>query len=179
MASGINLFQTKTQLSPALAEAEQYVRIIALALLAVLCAGGIVIGSLFIFFEKQKNTLEGERRQALGTIEGYINKETMLVVIHERLNFIDRVFATQQSFAPFIDTTIKIIGTRPLTSFSLGEQNTVSIALSLSSMNEAVTIISGIMGLESSGLIKNTIIDFLTLDENETVKLGVSYKVIL
>ena len=110
MASqNINLLQTKTTLQPILGTIEQYVKIGSMIVLSVLFSGGILVGIVFFVFGQKRDTMKVEKEQLLSQVKNDVAKESLLVMIRSRIAAIDKIMAKQISYAPFIDTTMKVI----------------------------------------------------------------------
>jgi hypothetical protein len=179
MASqNINLFQTKTTVQPLLAFLDQYVKIAAVALLAIVFSGGILVGIAFAVFGNQRDTMEIEKQQLLALVKDNVTKESLVLMIRNRLVAVDKIMTTQVSYAPFIDTTIKIIQSFPLSSFSMGGKNSVSIAVNVTNLTEAVDVLKTLMEMEQKKEISNPMLQSFSLDEKK-IQIGLSYTVVL
>jgi len=174
----INLLQTKTTFQPVLALIERYARVASIILLVVVVSGSILVGSAFFIFGQQKNILELEKQQLLTRIKENVRKESLMFIIRNRLNTVDRIMATQKSYAPFVDTTIEVIQSFPLTSFSMGEKNSVSISVTVSTLADAVYVVKKLMDMDGQKKITSPMLNSFSL-ESAKIQLGLSYIVVL
>ena len=179
MASqNINLLQTKTTLQPILGMMEQYVRIASMIVLSILFSGGILVGIAFFVFGQKRDSMKVEKEQLLSQVKKDVATESLLVMIRSRIAVIDKIIGKQVSYAPFIDTTMKIIQSYPLSSFSLGEKNTVAITVKVASIEEAMNVLTTIMEMEQKKEIGDPILQSFSIGE-EKIQIGLSYTVIL
>jgi len=179
MASqNINLFQTKTTVQPVLAFFDQYVKIAAVALLAIVFSGGVIAGVAFTVFGNQRDAMERDKQQLLALVKDNVTKESLILMIRNRLVAVDVIMASQVSYAPFVDTTIKIIQSFPLSSFSMGAKNSVSIAVNVTSLTEAVEVLKTLMEMEQKNEIAYPMLQSFSLDEKK-IQIGLSYTVVL
>jgi len=179
MASqNINLLQTKTTLQPILGTIEQYVKIGSMIVLSVLFSGGILVGIVFFVFGQKRDTMKVEKEQLLSQVKNDVAKESLLVMIRSRIAAIDKIMAKQISYAPFIDTTMKVIQSYPLSSFSLGVKNSVAIMVKVASIEEAINVLATIMEMEQKKEIGDPILQSFSI-EDEKIQIGLSYTVIL
>jgi|GEM_PF-5576339 len=178
VSQNINLLQTKTAVQPFLAFVQQYVKVATVVLLTIVFSGGIMVGIAFFFFGQRRDAMETERQQLLAQVKDNVAKESLLLMIRTRVMAIDKIFATQVSYAPFIDTTIKVIQSFSLSSFSMGANNSVSILVHVTSLSEAVDVLKILMEMEQKREISNPILQTFLL-EGENIQIGLSYTVVL
>ncbi len=179
MASqNINLFQTKTTLQPALVMTEKYLKVASTILLSVVFSGGLLVTLAFILFGNQRDRLLSEREQLLTQVKREVAKESLFLMVRNRLVAIDAVMASQISYAPFVDTTLKIIQTFPLASFSLGDKNSVNIAVKVSNLQEALHVLTTLLDMEAKKEITQPTLQSFTLDER-AIQIGLSFTVVL
>jgi len=179
MASqNINLFQTKTTIQPLLEVIERYVKTISVVLLAIVFSGGIMTGIAFYVFGQQRDAMDSERQQLLAEIKNNVAKEGLFVMIRNRLVAVDKIMSTQVSYAPFIDTTIKIIQSFSLSSFSMGGKNSLMITVNVTTLAEAVDVLKTLMEMEQKKEITQPMLESFSLDDKK-IQLGLSYTVVL
>ena len=179
MASqNINLFQTKTKFQPFLVTVEQYIRIISITLLSIVFSVGILVGLAFLVFGQQRDRMELQKQQLLLEIKNNAAKESLLFMVRKRIEGIDAVLNTQLSYAPFIDTTMTIIQSFPLASFSMGDKNTVHISVKVDSLADAVSVLTVLMEMEQKKEIAYPILESLSLDPGK-IQIGLTYTVVL
>lgn len=174
----INLFQTKTKFQPFLVTLEQYIRISSIILLSIVFSVGILVGLAFLMFGQQRDRMELEKQQLLTEIKNNTAKESLLLMVRKRIEGIDAVLATQQSLAPFIDTTMSVIQSFTLTSFSMGEKNTVHISVKVDSLEEAMSVLTMLLQMEQKKEIVYPILESLSLDPTK-IQIGLTYTVVL
>jgi len=178
MASqNINLFQTKT-LQPILTLIERYARTTAIILLSIVFSGGLIVGIAYIVFGQQRDSMERKKQQLLTQVKSNVAKESMVILIRNRISVIDSIMGTQISYAPFITTTMKVIQSFPLTSFSMGDKNSMTISFKVFSIEEAMGIFTTVLDMEKRKEITNPVLQSFTLNE-KGIQIGLSYIVVL
>jgi hypothetical protein len=177
-SQNINLFQTKTTFQPILAMAEKYAKLASTILLSVVFVSGILVTVAFFVFGRQRDAYILERDQLLVQIKKEVSKESLFIMIRNRLISIDAIMNSQISYAPFIDTTIKIIQSFPLTSFTLGEKNSVSITVKVSTLEEATNVLSTILDMERKKEITFPLLQSFSMNEDK-IQIGLSFIVVI
>lgn len=175
----INLFQTKTTLRPVLAMIERYVKTVSLVLLSIVFSGGIMVGIAFFVFGNQRDSMEVKKQEVMTQIKKEEGKESLFLMIRNQLGVINAILPTQVSYAPFLDTTMRIIQSFPLSSFSLGAKNSIIISVNVGSTQEAMTVLSTVLDMEQKKQIVNPILQSFTLEHEKKIQLGLSYTVVL
>ncbi len=182
MVSGqrsINLFDTKASLTPGWQLVEQYLRIARQYMLWSVLIVGIVLVVLYGAIRFRSNQLEIEQKRLSQTIQHQNVKEGMLLALRARITSLNNILNTQFSVAPYIDTTLLLARPPKLTSFSIGDKNTVQISVNLSDIGEAVSMMEEIVKLVDENKIRTPNLTSLTLDKNGDIMMGLSYSVIL
>ncbi|KKT46583.1 MAG: hypothetical protein UW37_C0021G0008 [Candidatus Gottesmanbacteria bacterium GW2011_GWA2_44_17] len=177
-SQNINLFQTKTTLQPFFGSIEEYIRIASIIVLTIVFSGTVMAGIAFLVFGQKKDSMEKEKQQLIQQVKDNVAKESLLVMVRKRLVSVDTIMGTQVSFAPFITTTMKIIQSFPLSSFSMGQKNSVSISVHVATLEEAVAVLSTLMEMEQQKEIGNPVLQSFSMDGNK-IQIGLSYTVIL
>lgn len=179
-SSDINLLQTKTTNSLFGRDSENVVRIITIVVLSVTFVFGILAGSAYVLLDSQQKTLEQTKNQFTTVIKEYQEKESMLVATTSRLSLIQQIIKTQRSYAPYIDTTIKILApSYRLSSFSVGKDNTVNMTVDVNSISEAVDMLRTVLTMQDDRMITNLVLNSFSLDNQGKISVSISYTVIL
>lgn len=174
----INLFQSKATNQPILAFVETYIKPATVILLTIVFTGGVMVALAFYFFAQQRDLMELERQQLLVDIKNNSPKESLFLMIRNRLTAVDAILASQVSYTPYIDTTIKIIQSFPLTSFSMGDKNSVAIGVTVTSLPEAVRVLQTMMEMDRRKEITNPVLTTFSMDEKK-IQIGLSYTVVM
>lgn len=174
----INLFQNKTTLQPLFAKLERYLKTGSLIFLSIVFSGGIMVGVAFLVFGQQRDAMESKRQQLLSQVKQQENKEAMVMMIRNRIGAIDAIVNSQVSYAPFIDTTMRVTQSFPLSSFVLGAKNTVIISVNVSTLDEAVRVLSTLLDMEQKHQIANPVLQSFSLND-KNIQIGLSYVVVL
>lgn len=175
----INLFQSKAQLSPFWSVIERYLRISRAILIFILLGCGVTIISLYIFASMQKKTLQAQQTQLLTMVTQYADKEVMFRTLRARVLSLQSIMKQQISIAPYIDTTLLIAQPPALTAFSVGEKNSVSISVKMTSMDEAVKLVNTVITLTNDKKILHPILSSFSIDKDGSISVGLAYGVIL
>lgn len=178
MTQNINLFQTKTQYQPVLIKIEQYVRIVAIGVLTILFSGGLIVGASFFIFGSQRDATKRDRDALLVRLKNEVGKESMVTMIRGRIKSIDAILKSQISYAPVIDTTIKLAQSFPITSFAMGEKNSVTLTVNVTTLDEAMAVLSTLMTMEQRKEIVSPILQTFSMDPNK-IQIGLMYTVVL
>ncbi len=182
MVSGhrsINLFDTKASLTPGWQLVEQYLCVIRQYLLWSVLIVGLVFVALFGVISFRTNQLNAEQERLSQTIQNQNLKEGMLLALRARITALKNILTIQFSVAPYIDTTLLLARPPKLTSFSIGDKNTVQISVNLPDIQEAVSMMEEIVKLVDENKIRTPNLTSLTLDKDGAIVMGLSYSVIL
>lgn len=174
----INLFQTKATLQPIFGTIEQYIRIASMTLISIVFSGGILVMIAYLVFGQQRDTMEREKQQLLVQVKNEAAKETLFVMIRDRLGAIDKIISSQVSYAPFITTTMNVIQSYPLSSFSMGEKNSIVIGVKVTDLEEATHVLTTLMDMEKRKEIANPVLQSFSLDE-KGIQVELLYTVVL
>ena len=175
----INLFQSQGVVSPKLAVFERYLRAIRTFLLVIVVGIGamtLIVYSIFFF---QRRTLDGQRQELFAIVKENVVKEALLLTLRARVSSLKNIMTYQISIAPYIDTTLLIAAPPRLSSFSLGDGNSIHIGVETQNVEDAVSVIQTVMQLTNENKIKNPTITSIFLNKDATVTLGFTYTVIL
>lgn len=179
-SSDINLLQTKSTTSLFGKDVESLVRIIAILVLSITFAVGLLVAGAYVMLQSQKGTLDQTKNQFLQTISDNKEKESILTAINSRLSLIQKIMDSQHSYAPYIDTTLKILTPAyTLSSFSIGKDNAVNMTVDVNSVGDAMEMLTTIMKMEDAHMIKNPVLNSFSLEEGGKISVAVSYTVIL
>lgn len=175
----INLFQTQVVFSPKLLVIERYLRTARYVLLSLIFGIGLVTLIVYGIFSLQQTSLDGKRQALYAAVKQEVVKEGMLLALRSRVQALKKIMTYQISIAPYIDTTLLIAAPPRLSSFSLGEANSIHIGVNTQNVDEAITIISTVMQLTNENKIKNPLLTSILLNKDATVALEFTYTVIL
>lgn len=175
----INLFQSQAMYSPTLSMIERYLRMTRYVLLSLLLVIGGITLIVFFVFRVQQQSLEQRREQLFSSVQQNMTKEAMLLTLRARVSALKKIMLFQVSIAPHIDTALLIASPPQLTSFSLGDANSVSIGVESTTLEEAIDIVRTVIRLTEEKKIKNPTIVSIMLNKNATVTMGFSYVTIL
>lgn len=175
----INLFDTKASLSPGWQLVEKTLVVVRKYFLGFVCISGLALLLTYAVVLVRTNQLNADQKQYTQVVQGQKVKEGLLLTLRARITALKKILDAQVSFAPYIDTTLYLAKPPQLTSFSMGEKNTVQISVEFSNISDAVTIMETIVGLVSANMIANPNLTSLTIDKTGAITMGISYAVIL
>ncbi len=175
----INLFQSQVSYSPVLSMAERYLRTARYILLFILMGVGVATLSVFFVLRLQQQSLDTQRKTLFASVSENMTKEAMLLALRSRVTSLKKIMLFQVSIAPYIDTTLLIAAPPRLTSFSLGDGNSVHIAIETKTLEEAITIVKTVLRLTNENKIKNSTITSIILNKDGTVTMGFMYITVL
>ena len=175
----INLFQNRVAFSPKLAVLERYLRVIRNIFLSLILGVGIITIVVYVIFQFQQRALDEKRQTLFAIVQKDITKEAMLLSLRSRVSALKKIMTYQISIAPYIDATLLIAAPPRLSSFSLGDANTIHIGVDVDSVDEAVSVVASVIQLTNENKIKNPIVTSILLNKDEKVSLGFTYTVVL
>ncbi len=175
----INLFDTKASLSPSWQLVEKYLVIIRQYLLGFVCIVGMLLVVVYGVIRMRTQQLDVEQKQLSQTIQNQNMKEGLLLALRARITSLKRILDVQFSVAPYIDTTLLLARPPLLTSFSIGEKNTVQISVELPTIQEAVSLMEAVVKLVEEHRIRTPNLTSLTVNKNGSIMMGITYSVLL
>ncbi len=175
----INLFDTKASLSPTWQIIEKYLIVVRYYLLGFVCIVGVVLVVAYGVIRMRTSQLDVTEKQLFQTIQNQNMKEGMLLALRARITALKNILTVQFSVAPYIDTTLLLARPPQLTSFSIGEKNTVQISVELPTMSDAVSLMETIVKLVDENKIRIPNLTSLTVNKNGSIMMGITYSVIL
>ena len=177
--SGINLLQTKSDFNPLFALVKRYIVWVSMGMIGIVLVSGIGISLAFFYLQSQRETFLVTEKRLSTEIESQSVKEALLTGVASRLTAIEKILAEQHSYVPYIDTTLKIIKTYTLSSFALGENHSMSIGITVSTLEEAVDVFTTVMSMEHMHMIHSPILESFSMKESGIFDIKISYIVIL
>lgn len=175
----INLFDTKASLSPGWQLVEKYLLLIRQYLLGFVLVVGIVLVVTYSVVRFRVMQLDIDQKQFSQTIQNQSVKEGLLLALRARITSLKKILDAQLSVAPYIDTTLLLARPPELTSFSIGEKNTVQISVDLPDIGQAVSMMEGVVKLVEENKIRTPNLTSLTVDKDGFIKMGITYSVLL
>lgn len=181
MVSGksINLFDTKTSLTPVWQMVEKYLLISRQFLLGFVLIAGCILVATYGVVRFRTTQLDAEQKQLTQTIQTQKVKEGLLLALRARISSLKKIMDVQFSVAPYIDTTLLLSRPPLLRSFTIGEKNTVQISVTLPNIGDAVSLMTNVVKLVNDNSIRNPNLTSLSVDKDGSVTLGLSYSVLL
>jgi hypothetical protein len=177
-SSDINLLQTKTESQSMIGLVGRYIRIVSVGIVSTVLIAGFLLGLTWYLMSAKRDGLLAEKKQVMAQIEQDKQKESLLMLVRDRLTSIGSIIDTQKSFAPYIDTTLTILKSYTLSSFGLGEKNTVNVTITVRSLDDAMEVLTTIMGMEANHMINHPILKTFMM-EGGKIQLGLAYTVVI
>jgi len=178
-SNSINLFQNQAVYSPKLALVERFLRTARYLCLAMVFGVGAITLIVYVVFQLQHRSLDAKRQDLYATVKNEVTKEAMLLSLRSRVQALKKIMTYQISIAPYIDTTLLIAAPPRLTSFSLGDANSIHIGVEAATVEEAIAVMQTVVQLANSNKIKNPTVTSILLNKDATVTLGFTYTVVL
>lgn len=175
----INLFDTKTSLPPSWQLVEKYLLVIRQYLLGFVCVVGIALVVAYGVVRYRLGQFDADQKQLSYTIQNQNVKEGLLLALRARITSLKKILEVQLSVAPYIDATLLLARPPKLTSFSIGEKNTVQISVELPDIGEAVSMMEVVVKLVEKNIIKNPNLTSLSVDKDGSIMMGITYSVLL
>ena len=175
----INLFDTKASLTPVWQTVEKYLLVIRQYLLGFVLAIGIVLVVTYGVIRIRTMQLDTDQKQLSQTIQNQSAKEGQLVILRARITSLKKILDAQLSVAPYIDTTLLLARPPSLTSFSIGELNTVQISVAFPAVDQAVSMMEAVVRLVEENKIRNPNLTSLTVGKDGSIMMGITYSVLL
>ncbi|MFZ2024962.1 MAG: hypothetical protein WAV51_01590 [Microgenomates group bacterium] len=178
-SNSINLFQNQVVYSPKLALIERFLRTARYIFLSFVFGVGIITLIVYFVFQLQHQSLDTKREELYTIVKNDVTKEALLLSLRSRVSALKKIMTYQISIAPYIDTTLLIAVPPRLTSFSLGEANSIHIGVEAATVEEAITVMETVIQLTNDNKIKNPTVTSILLNKDATVTLGFTYTVVL
>jgi len=175
----INLFDTKASLTPGWQMVEKYLLLTRKYLLGFVLIVGIVLVATYGVVRYRTTQLDTKQKQLSYTIQNQSVKEGLLLALRARITSLKNILDAQFSLAPYIDTTLLLARPPELMSFSIGEKNTVQISVDLPDISQAVSMMEKIVRLVEENKIRNPNLTSLAVDKDGSIKMGITYSVLL
>lgn len=156
----------------------QYIKAASIILCTIVIVGGVVVAIAFLAFGNQRDAMVTQKQTILAQIKENAAEENLVVMLHARIGSIDKIIASQVSYAPFIDTTMFLLQSVPLKSFSLGEKNSVSISVETQTLEEAINVMKTLLTMEENKKIAYPVLKSFTMEKNK-IQLGLSFTIVM
>lgn len=181
MGSGksINLFDAKVSLTPIWQVVEKYLLISRQYLLGFVLIAGIALMATYGVVLFRVKQLDADQKQLTQIIQTQQVKEGLLLALRARITSLKKILDVQFSVAPYIDTTLLLARPPELTSFSIGEKNTVQISVKLPTIEGAVSLVERVVKLVNENRIRNPNLTSLSVDKEGSIMMGITYSVLL
>jgi hypothetical protein len=181
MGSGksINLFDAKVSLTPIWQVIEKYLLISRQYLLGFVLIAGIALMATYGVVRFRITKLDADQKQLTQIIQTQKVKEGLLLALRARITSLKKILDVQFSVAPYIDTTLLLARPPELTSFSIGEKNTVQISVKLPTIEGAVSLMEMVVKLVNENRIRNPNLTSLSVDKEGLIMMGITYSVLL
>lgn len=180
MASNdINLLKRTAGGIAQLAFYEERLRAISWWALVALLVTGVIIGTSYVMVSQRVRSLEDEQSKLSQQISAASVKEGILLSLKQRLGVASKALAAARPWGklfPLLDT---IAPSSSFSTVSIDDLGRVNAVLELSTMEEAVAVVTNTLGLADQKLLRSAQLLSFSLRENGTVQLGLSFLPIL
>ncbi|MBI4064789.1 hypothetical protein HY409_00260 [Candidatus Gottesmanbacteria bacterium] len=177
MSTDVNLLQTKT---PQLAQAqtiESQLRIVNYVLAVTVIVFSILIGSVYIYIKNSAQHVINIKKQNITAIANLSTKEVLLLALKDRLRHATQIRQSQYSFDKIFAIIERLDVTRSISSIVILDNGTIQTSIRLGSIEETFYLMNNMTKEVTSGIMKQLIIDSMSLDEVGRLQMAISFRV--
>ena len=174
-SSDINLLKAKTMLTPQLVAIEGQLRIVSLVLLILLFSTGLFFGVGYVIFRRQHENLSAQKQSLISAITRELRKEGLYASMRDRLAIAGRIVENQRSWVNIMDLINRVTSTGSQTSFTLGENDDVSLNIESDTLEETFGIIDRVLAEVSQRTMVNPVLQSVLYKEDGTVFLSLTF----
>lgn len=174
-STDINLIKTKTVGPFPLLALEERLRRVSWVVLLCLLVVGLIIGGSYVWVRQRYRSLEEEKVNLVRQINAGAIKEGILFSIKDRVELLTKVLAVVRPWGKLFPMLERIAPLPALSTVGVDEQGRVSLFLELASIDEAVSAVRSATQLVEEKLLRSPQLTSLSLGENGTVQVGLSF----
>ncbi|KKU82993.1 hypothetical protein A2973_03090 [Candidatus Gottesmanbacteria bacterium RIFCSPLOWO2_01_FULL_49_10] len=157
-ATDINLLKAKTALSPTLVVLERHLHIASYVVLVGALSASLFLGVGYVILRSKLGLLISNKQKYVSLIANQSRKEVLLVLIKDRLSVLDKIIASQKNWVVAFDLIARVLGGQPLNSFSVNDEQQVSMSITVFSIEEAISLVDRIaLEMHEKKLIRPTL----------------------
>lgn len=174
-ATDINLLKAKTALSPSFVALERHLHIASYAVLIGTLSVSLFLGVGYTVLRSRLGVLILAQQKYVTLIANQSRKEVLLVSIKDRLSALDKIIASQKNWVVAFDLIARVLGGQPLNSFSVNDEQQVSMSITVFSIEEAISLVDRIaLEMHDKKLIRPTL-ESLHYGKNGSVDLSIVF----
>lgn len=174
-AGDINLLRTKTRLSPEALIFAERLRIISWASIGIVLIVGIVTGLAFLEFQRERASVETQKKQVLSVIAAHARKESLFTSVKDKIPQITKAFNSQKPWGKILDTVSAIAQPPKLLSVSVDDHQVTLLSLKTTSLDEVSAWIATIVDLVARKSIRSPQLVSLQLGKEGDLLVLFSY----
>lgn len=171
----INLLRSQNVLSPLWQRIESQLGMWSMIALIATLAIGLGTGVIFTVLELQYRSLSTSKSALQTSVDGQKTKELMLHYVKHRLGIIDKIRPTQFAWNTVLDVATGIAVPPTLTSLTIDDKKRVVVTVTLPSLDDAVSVVSGVAQLVADKKIRGPQITSLQLNQDGTTQMSISF----
>lgn len=170
--NAINLIRTKTSTTPQLDAIEGNLRRSSYIMLGAVLVVSLLLGSLYVLFLNEKNTLQAEQTELTRQITEQKTKEASFVAIKERVNLVDKAMGTQRPWSKLLDIIALFASPSNLSHVAIEDNTKAVITMRGISVDEVLTVSRALMNQVVENRVNNP--QLLSLQLNSDGQLDVT-----
>ncbi|MBI4066662.1 hypothetical protein HY411_03010 [Candidatus Gottesmanbacteria bacterium] len=174
-SSDINLLKAKTMLSPQILAIEQQLRTISLLLLLILLFTGMFFGVGYVILRQKFQQVSDQKQSVAAAISGELRKEGLYLSIKDRLMITSGILEMQRSWLGVLDLIDRIIGIESRTSFTVDQQDAVSLSITNDTLEETFVVIDRILAEVTAKTMANAILESVQYQKDGTVRVLLTF----
>lgn len=173
--SEINLLKAKTVLTPQLLAIELQLRTISLIFLIVLLFTGMFFGVGYVILRQKYQQVTDQKQSVMAAISGELRKEGLYLSIKDRLRLASGILEVQRSWQGVLDLIDRIIGQQSRTSFTVDEQDAVSLTITNDSLEETFVVVDRILAEVRAKTMANPVLESVQYQKDATVRVSLTF----
>lgn len=140
---------------------------------------GLIIGSLYLYFNAGIHQLENEQTQLSRQIDAQSVKEGILMTLKERAGIAEKALGAARRWGNLFPILGQMAQPTGLNSLSVDEAGRVSLLLRLASVDEAVIVVSNTINLSDQKIVRIPQLLSFSVQQDGSVQMGLSFVPVL
>lgn len=174
-AGDINLLRTKTRLSPEALVLADRLRVVSWVSIGITLVVGIVTGLLFLEFQRERDAVAVEKKQALSVIAANARKETLYNSLKDKIPQVTKALNSEKPWGQILDTVSTVALPPKLLSVSVDDRQVVLLSLKTTSFDDAAAWIASVIDLAGRKSIRSPQLVSLQLSKEGNILLSLSF----
>lgn len=172
---GINLLRSQSVLSTTELMLLEKIKIVVIAVLVCTLASGVFAGVAYVAAQLRMNAIENERSVLLRRISLQARKEALLLSLKDRVPSLEKTVNSQYDWKVILGAVSRIAQPPQLKSLSIDEKDTLTLGLTVDSLEEIEQMTNAVKVLARDKQIKDPVIESLQTVESNKIELNIRF----